>query len=1204
MTYRPGVLSICLSLGLPACTIAEDEFVRSTPDEPGDASPSSIATAELVPAATSDGVMQGGAPQHAEPPCDDDGECCPAGTIAVLGTAGADVFVTSAQGRCHVTLGGADVVVDSSAAGLHAALGGAGNDVLLGGFGPAILAGGDDNDTLTSRGGDDELYGQAGNDVLNAGAGNDQAFGGDGNDSIDLGAGNNEGDGGPGTDTIIAGGGNDTLRGGSGNDTLSAGAGADVLHGNLGDDVLHGGPGDDSFVGGPGRDIVNAGAGNDEVVVHDVCELTAGEVLNGDGGNDTLRIPIALAQVQALGITVTGFENVIVEEASSASECRECDCEFADGEIVCCNGRGTCDVEGANGLLCNCEPGFGGTDCGYDPAETFFDDPPVPGCGEQGLACTAAFDADDELLSVDLVATGQCDDLTLLPEQPVTDLFVVYPTVMGEPGVWAPGDFPLVLFGSGNGYDDTAYEPLARHLARNGFVVAVAAPPNNNQDSGARGEVLHCLRRIFADLVVAGDPLGDHHDGGLAYVGHSRGGEAAVIATSLDAEQLVPPPDAVISLAPTAFCGINPLPGSCGYEEEDDARPRASLADGRTPAFLVMEGSRDTDQTGEGNALFDIAAKEQVDDFDGGLLEPPANAMVKAMKWIYDVPHGSWTGVDVLVDDEGEPVPVSGGLLGRTFALAFLQWHVLGDTSVRGLFTGTATDACVSDPGSCDLDVAAPIISRQYREPGPDFGGRREIVRYFSEAFASDEGSGPVTTSGANVVQVQAESNGPRRFLRGLVVELVAAPAEPAWIEMRLDGFEDPTPLDAVAAGLSHLSMRLVRVVPIADTSGITQAECEALAAEHAMPLSVRVTLEDASGNDAEVATADVTAVLPADIAWAKPTPISEFLACEVVSFWTTVRIPLAEFGDVDRSALRRVRLTLDALDHGDAPIEALLDSVELVGHTLDGVCGDGVMSGDEDCDGDDLGAESCTSLGFPGGGVLGCTEACSFDTSECDAGGDGGGGDCSFGDPGCPGGPCLLDIADIPRMQQFPGVAAYFVDEPGLFGPFCNDPFFICREDAPDEFICHDCAAAEDDGWGCPCGEGPGAITESCGEYTGMQCVGDVGPGADPADAPLAPQPGACFPESIGPPGFCAENCAAQARVCGKLVDASIQQVCVASECFPPCETDGPQSRPVCDREGVCGDPEMSCCIAACFNDAECPVDHICTNWGECWPV
>lgn len=47
-------------------------------------------------------------------------------------------------------------------------------------------------------------------------------------------------------------------------------------------------------------------------------------------------------------------------------------------------------------------------------------------------------------------------------------------------------------------------------------------------------------------------------------------------------------------------------------------------------------------------------------------------------------------------------------------------------------------------------------------------------------------------------------------------------------------------------------------------------------------------------------------------------------------------------------------------------------------------VCGDGLVDPGEDCDGDELGGATCQSVGEFTGGILGCTQQCTFDTSGC----------------------------------------------------------------------------------------------------------------------------------------------------------------------------------------------------------------------------
>ena len=85
----------------------------------------------------------------------------------------------------------------------------------------------------------------------------------------------------------------------------------------------------------------------------------------------------------------------------------------------------------------------------------------------------------------------------------------------------------------------------------------------------------------------------------------------------------------------------------------------------------------------------------------------------------------------------------------------------------------------------------------------------------------------------------------------------------------------------------------------------------------------------------------------------------------------------------------------------------------------------------------------------------------------------------------------------------------------------------------------------------------------------------------------------GACFPGGA-PPGFCDENCAAQARVCSTEVKLSGPTRCVTQACVP--ET--------CDLSGQVCDRDTSMCVPACsdFNNP-CNLGEVCTTWGECWP-
>ncbi|HWB80852.1 MAG TPA: zinc-dependent metalloprotease family protein [Nannocystaceae bacterium] len=160
-------------------------------------------------------------------------------------------------------------------------------------------------DTLTGTSSAECLVGLGGNDSTNASGQNDEVFAGDGIDSVYGGSGN---------DLISGGVGADTLRGEAGNDTVYGGRDADYLYGGDNDDVLF---------PGMGADRVYGEAGNDSVRLRDVCEIASGEILDGGAGTDTLTTPVPVSELTQMGVTVTGFETVVVDPSRVCeAECR------------------------------------------------------------------------------------------------------------------------------------------------------------------------------------------------------------------------------------------------------------------------------------------------------------------------------------------------------------------------------------------------------------------------------------------------------------------------------------------------------------------------------------------------------------------------------------------------------------------------------------------------------------------------------------------------------------------------------------------------------------------------------------------------------------------------------------------------------------------------------------------------------------------
>lgn len=78
--------------------------------------------------------------------------------------------------------------------------------------------------------------------------------------------------------------------------------------------MLVGGDGVDFLAPGAGANAAIAGAGDDTIVLYDSCEAAPGLFLDGGVGDDTLVIPIPLANLQALGVVVVGFEHIIVNQ--------------------------------------------------------------------------------------------------------------------------------------------------------------------------------------------------------------------------------------------------------------------------------------------------------------------------------------------------------------------------------------------------------------------------------------------------------------------------------------------------------------------------------------------------------------------------------------------------------------------------------------------------------------------------------------------------------------------------------------------------------------------------------------------------------------------------------------------------------------------------------------------------------------------------
>lgn len=108
------------------------------------------------------------------------------------------------------------------------------------------------------------------------------------------------------------------------------------------------------------------------------------------------------------------------------------------------------------------------------------------------------------------------------------------------------------------------------------------------------------------------------------------------------------------------------------------------------------------------------------------------------------------------------------------------------------------------------------------------------------------------------------------------------------------------------------------------------------------------------------------------------------------INNWTNVSL-LPQYGPSSSGSVTLATLAASSsvdfrvADSGDAIYDTALIAVpNSCGNFGSGLlCGNGIIDPGEQCDGGNLGGQTCQSLGF-GGGTLGCTNTCLFDTNSC----------------------------------------------------------------------------------------------------------------------------------------------------------------------------------------------------------------------------
>ena len=239
----------------------------------------------------------------------------------------------------------------------------------------------------------------------------------------------------------------------------------------------------------------------------------------------------------------------------------------------------------------------------------------------------------------------------------------------------AQPNYPLVVVVHGNGPlgGYLGYEYLLDHLARNGFIAAsIHLDPNETGTDRAR-----VLRRHLQTLFSM---FGTHVANNIGIMGHSRGGEAVVIAARLNQQESWGyNVNAVISLAPTNQYTFEHFGGAW-------AKP-----------YLVIYGSLDGDLGGISDTGFEL--------YDN------ASGMNKSMMFVYRSCHDRyntvWGDGDITAWWSSlTPTDVPRVLsvdahhkIAMGYMSAFYRQHLRNESQWAGLFRGEWVPAAVQEIG-------------------------------------------------------------------------------------------------------------------------------------------------------------------------------------------------------------------------------------------------------------------------------------------------------------------------------------------------------------------------------------------------------------------------------------------------------------------------------------------------------------------------
>lgn len=302
--------------------------------------------------------------------------------------------------------------------------------------------------------------------------------------------------------------------------------------------------------------------------------------------------------------------------------------------------------------------------------------------------------------------------------------------------------YPMVVIVHGQGHSYLGYNKLLEHFARNGFIAAAINCANDMHG-------IDRARLLFEHLPILKAKFGIRMLPFIGLMGHSRGGEAVVIAARLNEEEALGYYfGAIISLAPTS---------QYVYQSPSGVTFSPSLEGLWATPYLVLYGAMDEDVTGRlagptfpqktGFALYDRAKDAQ-----------------KSMVFVYGATHNGFIGgvpgfgsnlghgsdeAQLLVDPVTKS-PETQEMIAKGYIMAFFRQHLLGDSRWEGIFRGEWVPATIrqAQGGKARLYV-------QYAETPnevvvvDDFEGTHTTISWQSSTISgtvADDGTLPIPT--------------------------------------------------------------------------------------------------------------------------------------------------------------------------------------------------------------------------------------------------------------------------------------------------------------------------------------------------------------------------------------------------------------------------------------------------------------------------